>query len=193
MCDEDDLGCRGGASVAGVVLAGAIMVALFVLCAPCAAIGAAAAAAITASVVAAVGAAIYAWVGDDRIGSLSFAGSPADFGERAAVSHQPSSRPQPDGQVPGPLRRATLASDRGTFRSLLALPDRFELPPARFAEVRWDPAQTASADGKLVGFRERRRIAEGGGDYELFMLWQRITCGSEAECQGTENTNPARP
>jgi hypothetical protein len=25
------------------------------------------------------------------------------------------------------------------------------------------------------------------------MLWQRITCGSEAECQGTENTNPARP
>lgn len=70
---------------------------------------------------------------------------------------------------------------------------RFSVPPDRFSGWRFNAAETASPDDKLIGFRERRQIKGGGGDYKLFLLWQRITCGSAAECNAAENPNPALP
>ncbi len=194
-CEDDDFACRAFVAVAGVAIAAVAVVAIALACPPCAAaIGSQAGVIVAGLVTAALVAILYNDSTMDRIGSESFIGTPADFGERATISHLSGFSGQVEGEGGvGPLRRAFLGTDRGNFRNVLSLPNQLALPPSRFSGVRFNPLETSSESGKLVGFRENRRIEGGGGDYGLSLLWQRITCGSIAECQGPENANPAQP
>ena len=192
-CDDGDTVCRVTEVSAGVVVAVAVVFAVAFACPPCAAFLTTAsgigASAIGASAYVAT---LYELSANEAIGTQFFSGTPIDFGERFTKSHAGI----PNGPLsqfvpPGPLLRFPSSGEKGSFTNKLVFPD------VDFGTFGWDrpfnPAQTDSGDGKIIGFREWRRINGGGADYLTQILWQRISCATPQECQTPVNPDPTKP
>jgi len=123
--------------------------------------------------------------GEDPIGSQTFAGTPVDFGERATASALGAFERQGEGEFPGPMASVPIASTSGSFENYLVDPMISQ------TTVVLDPAEVGMPGGKLQGFREERRIKGGGGNYRMRMLWQRLRCDSDAECQSLPDPKDA--
>jgi len=123
--------------------------------------------------------------GEDPIGAQTFAGTPLGFGERATTSSIIPFADQRESDFPGPLASFPISSTRGTFSN------RLVSPYVSQSTLVLNPAEVGEPGGKLQGFREERGIEGGGADYIMRMLWQRLRCDSDAECQSLPDPKDA--
>ena len=185
--DCESTACRVAVSSAAVATLAAAAIAVGYACPPCVeALGLVSGVGASAMLATAAGFAAWELAGEDKIGAQGFVGSPADFGERATVSHVRPFPIQREGvRIPGPLSPFPLASNSGKFENELVSPFTSQVT------IELDPAEVGTPGSKFFGFREERRITGGGGDYRMRLLWQRLRCDNEAECQSLPDPNNA--
>jgi len=131
---------------------------------------------------------------NDPLGSSAFHGSPEEFFQRYAVSHDPGFV---ENAAPGPLV-AQVEGNNGTQKHKLLFPNILRHPGGTMSRA-LDPRLTDNGtdpdsriNGRLRGFREIRRISVGGAEYGIFFLWQWVKCDSGINCVDA-NPDPTKP